>query len=161
MQRCLLRLEALLERFVESLDALIPFAGLWPVLQSGAFTRLLDLHCPDYERRFRTISFSNKRHKETTRYLRRIKNTWTQIVGHEEADQLRFDANTVGTLQGRCPSQSSEDRAHAQIKMLASDVLPAVTADDQRSRIFNRVCLIEHVIPSIHTFLEDTLPQEF
>ena len=40
--------------------------------------------------------------------------------------------------------------------MLASDVLPAVTADDQRSRIFDRVCSIEHVIPSIHTFLEDT-----
>lgn len=91
-----------------------------------------------------------------TRYLRRIKNTWTQIVGDEEADQLRLDANTVKTLQGRCPSQSSENRAHAQIKMLASDVLPAVTADDQRSRIFNRVCSIEHMIPSIHTFLEDT-----
>ncbi len=47
MQRCLLRLEALPEKFVESLDALIPFAGLWPALQPGTFTRLLDLHCPE------------------------------------------------------------------------------------------------------------------
>ncbi|KAL2047106.1 hypothetical protein N7G274_001125 [Stereocaulon virgatum] len=38
MQRCLLRLEALPERFVDSLDALIPFAGLWPALQPGTFT---------------------------------------------------------------------------------------------------------------------------
>jgi len=91
-----------------------------------------------------------------TRYLRRIKNTWTQIVGDEEADQLRLDANTVAILQGRCPSRSSEDRVHVQIKMLAGDVLPAVTADDQRSRIFDRACSIEHVILSIHTFLEDT-----
>jgi hypothetical protein len=47
-----------------------------------------------------------------TRYLRRIKNTWILIVGDEEADQLRLDANTVAILQGRCPSQSSEDRAY-------------------------------------------------
>jgi len=40
--------------------------------------------------------------------------------------------------------------------MLAGDVLPAVTADDQRLRIFDRVYSIEHVIPSIYTFLEDT-----
>lgn len=91
-----------------------------------------------------------------TRYLRRIKNTWTLIVGDEEADQLRLDANTVAILQGRCPSLSSEDRAHIQIRMLAGDVLPAVTADDQRARIFDRACSIEHVILSIHTFLEDT-----
>jgi len=47
MQRCLLRLEALPEKFIESLDALIPFAGLWPALQPGTFIRLLDLHCPE------------------------------------------------------------------------------------------------------------------
>ena len=47
MQRCLLRLKALPEKFVESLNALIPFAGLWPALQPGTFTRLLDLHCPE------------------------------------------------------------------------------------------------------------------
>ena len=105
---------------------------------------------------FRTISFSDNRHKEMTRYLRRIKSTWTGIVGDEEADQLQLDANTVAILQGRCPSQSSEDRAHVQIKMLAGDILPAVTADHQRSRILDRACSIEHVIPFIHTFLEDT-----
>ena len=40
--------------------------------------------------------------------------------------------------------------------MLANDILPAVTTDDQRSRIFECICLIEYVIPSIHTFLKDT-----
>jgi len=40
--------------------------------------------------------------------------------------------------------------------MLAGDILPAVVAGDHRSQIFDRVCSIEHVIPSIHTFLEDT-----
>lgn len=59
-------------------------------------------------------------------------------------------------LQGRCPSQSLEDRAQLQFRVLAGDTLPAVTAGDQRSQIFDRVCSIEHVIPSIHTFFEDT-----
>ncbi len=100
--------------------------------------------------------FSDKQQQEMTRYLRRIKNTWTQIVGDEEADQLRLDANTVAILQGRCPSQSLEDRAHVQTRMLAGDILPAVIAGDHRLQIFDRVCSIEHVIPSIRTFLEDT-----
>ena len=91
-----------------------------------------------------------------TRYLRRIKDTWTQIMGDKEADQLRLDASTVVILQGRRPSQSSEDLAHVQIRMLANDILPAITTDDQRLRIFDCICSIEYVILSIHTFLEDT-----
>ena len=35
MQRSVLRLEALPTTFVESLDALIPFAGLWPAFDVG------------------------------------------------------------------------------------------------------------------------------
>ena len=91
-----------------------------------------------------------------TRYLRRVRKTWTRILGDEEADQLQLDANTVAILQGRCPLLSLEDRAHVQSRFLAGDVLPAVKADDERSQVFDRACSIEHVIPSIHTFLEDT-----
>jgi hypothetical protein len=41
------RLEALPEKFWDSLDALIPFAGLWPAFRIGAVPRLLNLHCPE------------------------------------------------------------------------------------------------------------------
>lgn len=34
-------------KFQESLDALLPFAGLWPALQIGTFHRLLTLRCPE------------------------------------------------------------------------------------------------------------------
>ena len=50
--------EALPERFAESLDALIPFVGLWPALQRGTFIRLLDLRCPN------TVSSPNKRRRK-------------------------------------------------------------------------------------------------
>ena len=91
-----------------------------------------------------------------TRYLRRIRKTWTRILGDEEADQLQLDANTVAILQNRCPLLSLKDRAHVQSRFLAEDVLSTVRADDEQSRVFDRACSIEHVIPSIHTFLEDT-----
>lgn len=41
------RLEAQPERFIDSLDALIPFAGLWPAVHIGTFPRLFSLHCPE------------------------------------------------------------------------------------------------------------------
>lgn len=47
-RKCLLRLEALPRNFLESLDVLIPFAGLWPPVQAGTFPRLLNLHCPEF-----------------------------------------------------------------------------------------------------------------
>ena len=40
-------LEALPEQFWDSLDALIPFAGLWPAILIGTFLRLSNLHCPE------------------------------------------------------------------------------------------------------------------
>lgn len=60
-QKCLLRLEALPEKFVESLDALTPFAGLWPAVQIGTFPRLCNLHCPEVRDSSSTaFSFLNK-----------------------------------------------------------------------------------------------------
>lgn len=46
-QASLKRLELLPLEFLDSLDALIPFAGLWPAFFIGTFPRLLNLHCPE------------------------------------------------------------------------------------------------------------------
>ncbi len=43
---CLLRLEALPGKFLESLDDLTALAGLWPPVRIGTFPRLRNLHCP-------------------------------------------------------------------------------------------------------------------
>lgn len=40
--------------------------------------------------------------------------------------------------------------------MLAGDILPAVKDDQRRSETFDRICSIEHIIPSIYTCIEDT-----
>jgi Protein of unknown function (DUF3723) len=91
-----------------------------------------------------------------TRYLRRVEETWTFIIGENEHNKLLIDPNTVDLLQGRCPGLSSEDRAFLQMRMLSGDLFPAVRAEDIRSQIFDRLCSIKSIIRSIHTFLEDT-----
>ena len=40
--------------------------------------------------------------------------------------------------------------------MLKGDILPAIKSWEQRSAILERICLVEYIIPSIHTFVEDT-----
>lgn len=39
----------------ESLDALVPFTGLWPALELGHFKRLLDIHCPEVQAPFPSL----------------------------------------------------------------------------------------------------------
>ncbi len=94
--------------------------------------------------------------KKLTRCLRRVNNAWTRIVENKKDDQLRLDANTIAILRGRCPFGSTEDRAFVQMRMLADDIFPAIKTDGQRSAIFDRICSIEYVIPSIHFVVENT-----
>ena len=89
-----------------------------------------------------------------TRYLRRVKQTWSYIIGGSEGCHLQTDAYTVHLLQGRCPSKSLEDRTYVETQMLKGDILPAIKSWEQRSAILERVCSVEYIIPSIHTFLE-------
>ncbi|KAH8792221.1 hypothetical protein F5882DRAFT_290887, partial [Hyaloscypha sp. PMI_1271] len=134
------RLEALPEQFWDSLDALIPFAGLWPAILTGTFLRLSNLHCPE----------------EMTRYLRRVKATMVYIIGENENDWFLIDANTAFLLQGLCPGLSLEDRAFVQMRMLSRELFPAIQDDNIRSQILERICSIKYVIITIYTFLEDT-----
>src|SRR5438045_1040351 len=90
------------------------------------------------------------------RYLRRVEKVWSFIIGESEEEMIRIDPNTVFLLQGRCPALSFEDRAFIQMRMLAGELFPAIKADHTRSQILDRLYAVEHIIPSIHTFLEDT-----
>ena len=96
-----------------------------------------------------------------TRYLRRVKQVWSYIVGGGEGHYLQTDAYTVHLLQGRCPSMSLEDRTYVETQMLKGEILPAIKSWEQRSAILERIYSVEYSIPSIHTFLEGTKVLEF
>ncbi|KAL9132046.1 MAG: hypothetical protein Q9217_000174 [Psora testacea] len=93
---------------------------------------------------------------EMARYLSRVKHTWSCIIGEREDYQNKLDANTVHILQGRCPFRSLDDRAYVEAELLKGNILPAVKSPDLQKKLLQRILAVEHTIPSIYTFLEDT-----
>ena len=91
-----------------------------------------------------------------TRYLCRIKQTWSYIIGDREDHQNKLDATTVYVLQGRCPFWSLDDCAYVEARLLKGDILPGVRSPDLQKMLLVRIMSVEHTIPSIHTFLEGT-----
>ncbi len=88
-----------------------------------------------------------------TRYLTRIKTTWDYILGEEEELRSSLDAETITLLEGRCPKISAEDeRLLQRTQSHLFSTIPVLRVQSILARVRN----IDYVIPSIHTFLEDT-----
>ncbi len=94
--------------------------------------------------------------QELTHYLHRIKSTWSFILGVEGDLNSRLDANTVRRLQTRCLRYSSEDKAAVTADMDNGILFPNIPDQRTRHRIKVRLEEIGHMIPSLHTLLEDT-----
>jgi len=88
-----------------------------------------------------------------TRYLIRIRTTWEKITGGDESLRRMLDAKTVNVLQGRCPRYSKEDEY--MLSLQEGDLFATVAQLDKQG-LWTRIYEIEHIIPSLHTFLEDT-----
>lgn len=129
-----------MRKFRDSLDALIPYIGLWPALKLGTFHRLLTLRCPE----------------ELTQYLIRVKSTWDYILGDGVDLPWELDAHTVCTVEGRNPCYSAEDLALVEASMRRNEIFPCLAFEGHRESVVGRLCSVKHMIPSLHTFLEDT-----
>ena len=87
-------------------------------------------------------------------YLRHVHRVWTIILdGNSELTGF-LDARTVGILQGRCPKRADAD-AQSIIEQ-QHDVLPYLSNQTEREQLWERIRSVDCIIPSIHTFLEDT-----
>ena len=129
-----------MERFRDSMDALIPYTGLWSALRIGTFHRLLPLRCPE----------------ELAHYLTRVKRTWDRILGYDRHLYPQLDSHTVEVLEGRCPCYSTEDLLFVEQRLSRREIFASPSFDVHRGQILQRVREIPHLIPTIHTFLEDT-----
>ncbi|KAL6722255.1 structural constituent of cuticle [Lecanora helva] len=125
------------QAFAKSLDDLLDFPGLWPALQLGTFHRLLSLRCAE----------------EMTRYLHCVWRTWNHVTQGDISICSHLDASTVEILEGRCPAVPTDRR---YIEAQQSLLFTTVTDPHKRETLMARISSIEYLIPSIHTFLEDT-----
>jgi len=87
-----------------------------------------------------------------TRYLLRTRATWQLIVG---ATYSYMDVYTVQTLQGRCPSGSTEDRRHIETQMKEGRIFPGVKSRSGRSQLLKNIATVPYTITSFHTLFED------
>ena len=71
------------------------------------------------------------------------------------SSSLHLDATTVEHLQGRSPSRSREDRRFIETCIADHKIFRTLDIAD-RSTALLEILSITHVIPSLHTFLEDT-----
>jgi len=98
---------------------------------------------------------STNARKEMTAALRQICLTWTVILGESQAHQNVLDANTVHILQGRCPFRSFNDRSYLEAAMQKNNILPGASPA-LRTEMYQRILAVQHSIPTIYTFLENT-----
>lgn len=138
----------------DDLDVLISFTKLWLALKLDHFKRLLDIHCSEIQTSFSCLSWYSDMLKKMTRYLCRIKQTWSYIVDDRETHRNKLDANIVHLLQRRCSFRSLNDRAYIEARLLREDILSTVRSSNLQRTLLQRILSIEHIIPSIHTFLE-------
>lgn len=90
-----------------------------------------------------------------TNALRQICLTWTFILGESQAHQNVLDANTVHILQGRCPFFSFSDRSYLEGELQRNNILPGA-GPVLRTEMYQRILAVQHSIPTIYTFLENT-----
>lgn len=129
-----------MKKFRDVLDSLLPFVGLWSALKIGTFHRLLTLRCPE----------------EMTHYLVRVRESWRGILGGQVSIFPYLDSHTVTVVQGKNTFLSSEDSHLIEQLLLQREIFSSDVFDNERPTILLRLQSIKHIIPSLHTFLEDT-----
>ncbi len=82
--------------------------------------------------------------------------TWDFILGDDKDLCLQLDSCTVQRLEGRCPCYSAEDLALTEERVSWHEIFSSPCFDAQRDQLLHRLRRVQRLIPSIHTFLEDT-----
>ena len=94
--------------------------------------------------------------QELQRYLDHVRTCWDRILGFRDDLRARVDFGTVRQLELRNPCASEEDRGHILGKMETMQLFSMITDSAVRRQILERLGEVPHIIPSLHTFLEDT-----
>ena len=145
-----------MKAFLDSLDALLPFRGLWLDFQVGCFHRLLTLRCPEVIPILSVLSVcADDSIQEMSRYLRLVHRCWRRIcgIGDTRAD---LDPLTVSLVEGKVPRHSWSDEKALRELWLEGSLFNEVKDPVERDRIWQTISSLRCRIPSLRTFLEDT-----
>lgn len=88
-----------------------------------------------------------------TRNLSGIKTTLDEITGQDEHLQRHLDAETISIIEGTCPKLFTQDRLLLDKK---KHLLFRDFPGGGKQNAIDRIYAVGHIIPSLHTFFEDT-----
>jgi hypothetical protein len=87
--------------------------------------------------------------------LNHIRTIWTKILGGKTELMRLTDAGTVKLLQSRAPKACLVDRDYLKEQMKSHKLFPLVVDTKEREDIWQRICQIDLLIPTLYTFFED------
>ncbi|KAI9770687.1 MAG: hypothetical protein M1839_003071 [Geoglossum umbratile] len=121
-------------------DALLDIRGLWDGMMITTLHKVMAMKCDE----------------EIMRYLEHIRKVWSGLLQDDKAALRKVDQATVKALELRAPQASTLDAASLRSQILGGQVFSAFS-DHERQDIWERVQLVEGVIPSLFTFFKDIL----
>ncbi|KAG9241344.1 hypothetical protein BJ878DRAFT_428324, partial [Calycina marina] len=124
-----------------ALAALRPFVGLWDSFHKGTLERINCVKCDD----------------ELIYYLDSMKRTWMFIIGGDPELAEKIDAATVKLIEAKAPMVSFADKEEIVRGFQDGTIFCQVGEGATRMRLQQNVLAVDGIIPSIRTFLADTL----
>ncbi|KAL6716955.1 hypothetical protein ACLMJK_004868 [Lecanora helva] len=145
-----------LKPLASALDKLLPYIGFWPSLQIGTFHRVLNLKCPEVSHFHFRDAVVLMTEQELEHYLEHIRTCWDKILSDRDSLKAQVDFGTIRRLQTRHPRTCHDDAQYVTHMMETNQLFPMVADTTLRSHLLERILEIPHMIPSLHTFFEDT-----
>ena len=100
------------------------------------------------------FDYTDPHQQEVLHYLDHIKEVWYKLLGRDMQAMQKVDQATVKALESKAPRFSRLDAQALQGQLLSGRIFSAFSQQD-REAIWNELCSIEGLIPSLFTFFED------
>ncbi|KAJ5593596.1 hypothetical protein N7537_010500 [Penicillium hordei] len=127
------------ETLRQSFDDLLPIEGLWDGMNIGVLHKLMAMKCDE----------------PIICYLGKIKQTFYNLAGQDQAILADFDAETIMKIKSLAPKISKGDLEY--LNGMENELFPAIADSANRGQILNRLRDIDFPILTLETFFQDIL----
>jgi hypothetical protein len=143
-----------LQTLTESFDALLDIPGLWDGMRLTTLHNMLAMKCDTVGCARMQLAPADSWIQELVRYLRHIREVWSQLVGGDKDAMGKIDTATVKALELRAPQASKKDAEVLRAHLRDGTAFGAFNASE-RNDIWSRLQKVEGLIPSLFTFFKD------
>jgi hypothetical protein len=143
------------ELFLNGLDKLLPFVGMWKPLKASQIERMLALKSPEVRKLSNVSRLAYRFHQLIYRYLRRIHESWSRSFEGQTASCVDF--SSVQVVEGLMPQSSLVDRKRIAELVDSGQIFPLVTGAEERTTLRDSLLSTPGRIISLNTLIKDTL----